>query len=59
MSNQGRPKSLTEILSYLERGEEAIAILEEIFINPYSNTITLTDKQKYRIQEFFEFDDSE
>ncbi len=60
MSN--RPKTLTDILNHLEKGEKAIEILRDLWLSmdsAYSSTINLTGKQKKDIQDFFDFDDSE
>lgn len=56
-----RPKAIKELFQYIERGEEAISILEEIWLHDSTNMYDLkvSEKSMERIRNFFGFDDSE
>lgn len=53
---------LNDLKSELEHLEKAKSLLEEIWYSmesPYSSTIQLEDKLRWKLQDFFGFDDSE
>lgn len=61
MSSHERPKAIIDLFNHIERGEEAVQLLKDIWLSKdsYSTKIQLTDEQNRNLQKFFDFDDSE
>lgn len=56
-----RPKSVQDLLSYIERLEQAQDILYSIWTEngPYAKQLTLTKSTSEKLNNHFKFDDSE